>query len=126
MDSRAKLWVGYFSALLDALGPNRNQLSIPQRLLFITWPAFWLLLLGTHGIARKGELIEPFQSVFESLWYVSLVGSAWLWLTAWAFKDRIRSSQMLGQLGVRPRILVYLCLTLLAAVGSMYVRPPNP
>jgi hypothetical protein len=126
MDSRAKLWGGYFAALLDALGPNRNQLSILQRFLFITWPAFWLLLLGAHGTARKGELIEPFQSVFESLWYVSLIGSAWLWLTAWAFKDRIRSSQMLGQLGVRPRILVYLCLTLLAAVGSMYVRLPSP
>lgn len=123
MDSRAELWVGFFSALFDAIGPNRNRLTILQRVLFITWPASWILLIAAHNSAKAGKMVEPFQSVFVSLFWVTSIGAAWLLLTAWAFRERLRSHQWSEALGVRPRILVLLLLTLFTAAVFVYFSP---
>jgi hypothetical protein len=40
-DPRIRLWENYLAALFDAIGPNRNRLTLLQRMVFIVWPWSW-------------------------------------------------------------------------------------
>jgi hypothetical protein len=58
--SRIDLWIAYFTALFDAIGPNKAGLSLIQRILFIVLPTSGVLPVVGYRFANEGALVEPF------------------------------------------------------------------
>jgi hypothetical protein len=120
MDPRWQFWIAYFTALFDAIGPNKAGLSVIQRILFIILPASGVLPVVGFYLAQKGLLAEPFQSALAAWPWVALIVLVWWGITAWVFKDRIASHSWSGDLSARSRFLLPLLLTLLGAAAFAY------
>jgi hypothetical protein len=117
-DPRIRLWENYLAALFDAIGPNRNRLTLLQRMVFIVWPWSWWALIKVHRAAEARDLIEPFGQLFASPLNAVGIGLAWLLASVWVFRERIRAHKWSGELGAKPVYLVLFLLTL--AVGAVW------
>lgn len=117
-DPRVRLWMNYFAALFDAIGSNRNGLTLLERVVFVIWPWSWWVLIRLHSAAEAGDLIEPFRRLFASPFNAVGIGVAWLLVSIWVFRERIRAHKWSGELGAKPVYVVLFLLTL--GVGAVW------
>lgn len=117
LGSRAKLMGDYLSTLFDAIGPNKAGLSLVQRILFIVWPASFILPLAGYRLAQDEKLVQPFQAFFASMYGIALIILVWWGLTAWVFRAHLASHKWSGDISVMTRVFLILSTFALAAIG---------